>query len=57
MNRQKVKERKLAESGKSTHGGAMHSYTPEEFGITAEQLSSGGYKGYVDKFNVPMSAN
>ena len=44
-------------SSNNNKGGAMHSYTPEEFGITAEELSSGRYKDYIDKFNIQMSAN
>jgi len=35
----------------------MHTYTPEEFGITAKALSSGGYATYIDRYKVPMSTN
>ena len=35
----------------------LHSYTPEEYGLTADELSSGLYAEYVKKFSVAMSTN
>lgn len=35
----------------------LHHYTPEEFSLTTEELSSGNFKEYCDKYNVPMSRN
>lgn len=33
----------------------LHTYTPEEFGLTVEELSSGLFKEYIDRYNIPMS--
>eukprot|EP01035_Chromulina_nebulosa_P020742 gene20742-26893_t len=35
----------------------LHTYEPEEFGLTAEELSTGNYDKYVKEYNVPMSKN
>lgn len=35
----------------------LHTYEPEEFGLTAELLSDGEYAKYAKAFNVPMSKN
>lgn len=35
----------------------IHHYSPEEFSLTAQQLSSGVFGEYVAKYNLPMSKN
>jgi len=40
---------------KKQQGHSLHTYTPEEFGLTAEELSTGKFDEYCKKFNVPMS--
>ena len=35
----------------------LHTYYPEEFGLTEKMLSEGNYDTYVKKFNVPISKN
>jgi len=35
----------------------LHTYAPEEFGLTEAELSSGKFAEYCAKFNVPMSRN
>jgi hypothetical protein len=40
---------------KNRNADKLHSYTPEEFGLTAETLSSGLFKEYIDRYNIPMS--
>lgn len=51
--RDEIKKRKGKGKGKEV----LHSYTPEEFGLTEEALSSGKYKEYVDMFKIPLSRN
>jgi hypothetical protein len=51
-NRDALKAKKQAEGNTN-----MHTYTPEEYGITAAALTSGGYATYIDKYKVPMSTN
>lgn len=38
-------------------GAVLHSYSPEEFGLTEEQLSSGRFAEYCTRYSVPMSKN
>ena len=52
IRRAEMKAAKLKEGNTS-----MHSYTPEEFGMTAERLSSGGYADYIKRYNIPLSKN
>ncbi len=35
----------------------LHHYTPEEFSLTYDELSSGSFAKYVEMFKVPMSKN
>ena len=35
----------------------LHSYSPQEFGLTEDELCSGKFAEYIDKFSVPMSKN
>lgn len=51
-NREAMKAQRLKEGS-----GNLHSYAPEEYGLTAEQLSTGGYADYVRRFNIPLSKN
>jgi hypothetical protein len=39
------------------NGTILHTYTPQEFGITEKELSSGGYADYIQKYKIPMSKN
>lgn len=38
-------------------GGALHTYHPEEFGLTAQELCTGGFADYCTNYNIPMSKN
>jgi len=33
----------------------LHSYSPEEFGLTSEELSIGKFAEYCERYKVPMS--
>lgn len=35
----------------------LHTYSPEEFSLTTEELSTGAYAEYIKKFNIPLSTN
>lgn len=35
----------------------LHTYEPEEFGLTTQELCEGRYADYCKKYNVPMSRN
>jgi hypothetical protein len=48
-NRDKVK----ASRGK----GDLHTYSPEEFGLTEEKLSTGPWESYIKTFDLPLSRN
>ena len=50
---QKNNEEREALKGK--HAKSLHTYTPEEFGLTAEELTGGKFAEYCKAFNVPMS--
>jgi hypothetical protein len=39
----------------SRNADKLHTYTPEEFGLTSEELSSGLFKEYIERYNIPMS--
>ena len=55
LEREALKLKKLKQKpGKSE---VMHSYTPEEFGMTKEELCSGGYAAYIKKYSIPLSTN
>jgi hypothetical protein len=51
-HRDEVKARKVKEGNTQ-----LHTYSPEEFGITAAELSRGGYKDYTERYGVPLSKN
>jgi len=57
LERENVKAKMAATKKKGGASAVMHTYTPEEFGITALKLSEGGYAKYVSDFNVPLSTN
>lgn len=38
-------------------GAALHTYSPEEFGLTEAELSAGEFAAYVQHLNIPMSRN
>jgi hypothetical protein len=52
IHRDEMKAKKMKQGGSN-----LHTYTPEEFGLTAEQLSTGGYADYIKRFNIPLSKN
>jgi hypothetical protein len=57
-NRRKREEIKLKRQKKGISAeDTLHKYEPEEFGLTAEELSTGKYAAYKKAFNVPMSKN
>ena len=35
----------------------LHTYLPEEFGLTEKELSEGVFAAYISKFNLPISRN
>lgn len=45
------------EMQKKEKQGVLHTYTPEEFSLTAEELCVGPYEQYCKQYNVPMSRN
>eukprot|EP01038_Epipyxis_sp_PR26KG_P015666 gene15666-21190_t len=49
------KERELLKLKKSKE--VLHSYSPKEFGLTEEELSSGDFKKYIDTYKIPYSNN
>lgn len=54
------KKREEIKKKKESHKGSkevLHSYTPEEFGLTPEELSTGKFSDYVKRYNIPMSKN
>jgi hypothetical protein len=52
-----ARKREETKRAKSANGEVLHSYTPEEFSLTAEQLSTGKFADYIKRFNIPMSKN
>jgi hypothetical protein len=57
LKEDKEKRMKTKQEQVSKGKNALHSYSPKAFGITEEALSSGGYKEYINRYNVPMSAD
>ena len=51
-HREEVKAKKVLQGNAN-----LHTYTPEEFGITAEELTSGGYGRYIKQYKIPLSKN
>lgn len=50
-----AEEREALKKKNASSGAKLHHYTPEEFGLTAEELSTGKFTTYCDKYKVPMS--
>jgi hypothetical protein len=48
---------KREQKRKDRNQDVLHSYTPEEFYLTAEELSQGKFAEYCKKYNIPMSKN
>ena len=44
-------------SGKDETADKLHTYLPEEFGLTEKELSEGVFAAYIAKFNLPISRN
>ena len=55
VKREAMKAKKLREG--VTRGEVLHTYSPEEFGMTAQELQAGKYQDYIRTYNVPMSSN
>lgn len=49
--------RKRKEVSKNSKGDTLHLYSPEEYGLTENELCVGPYADYIQKFSVPMSKN
>lgn len=48
------RQRELMKKEKNNGGHALHHYDPETYGLSAEELSSGGFAEYVSNYNVPF---
>jgi len=48
-DRDEVKRRK-------SKNDVLHAYDPETYGLTAEELSSGRFREYIEKFNIPTTS-
>lgn len=53
LEQNKREREALKKSGK---GEALHHYAPELYGLTAEELSTGGFESYIEEFKVPTDA-
>jgi hypothetical protein len=49
--------KKRSEVSKQSKGQALHHYSPESYGLTENELCTGHYAEYIQKFSVPMSKN
>ena len=49
-------DQRKREALKGSEKGALHSYSPAEYHLTDEQLSTGAYAAYMKRFNVPSSS-
>jgi hypothetical protein len=38
-------------------GSVLHHYSPEEFGLTEQELCEGQFRQYIERFNIPISRN
>ena len=47
----------MLEKKKEQNKDVLHHYSPEEFSLTADELSRGNFSEYVKMYNVPMSRN
>ncbi len=56
-NRQEREALKVKRAREKKGAEVLHTYHPEEFGLTSEGLSIGGFSEYIQKFNIPMSKN
>ena len=56
--RKNEEERQQIKKKRNTQGGGtLHTYEPEEFGLTSDELSNGVYAEYCKRFDIPMSKN
>ena len=51
--RDALKAKKVKE-GVAKSSEVLHTYSPEEFGMTAQELSSGKYAAYISKYKTPL---
>jgi len=51
--RDALKAKKVKE-GVAKSSEVLHTYSPEEFGMTAQELSSGKYADYISKYSTPL---
>jgi hypothetical protein len=54
-NRKERESVKLSKAGASA--AHLHTYTPEEFGLTENDLCTGLFAEYISEYNLPMSKN
>ena len=52
-----ARKREETKQKRSANSDVLHSYSPEEFSLTADELSTGAFANYVQRFNIPMSKN
>jgi hypothetical protein len=48
---------KTQRTGNENTGNTLHEYAPEEFSLTTEELSSGVFADYAERFKVPLPAS
>jgi len=48
-------EREVMKKKNASKGAALHTYTPEEFGLTTAELQQGDFAKYAEKYNIPLS--
>lgn len=48
-------EREALKKKNAENGASLHTYTPEEFGLTADELQEGGFAEYSKKYSIPLS--
>lgn len=56
-NHLKEDKAKRDKQKQSRKGNVLHHYTPEEYSLTKEELSTGAFADYCKQYNVPLSSN
>ncbi len=57
LAKDKAKREEIQRVKLQTNTSVLHHYSPEEFSLTNEELSSGNFAKYVEMFQVPTSRN
>jgi hypothetical protein len=52
-DRNEIKKSKF----KSKSSAVLHEYKPENYGLTAKELSSGRFREYIEKFKIPLTSS